>query len=98
MTDKKIKTTPFFLWGVKFDKHGAEVKKLAVHLANWLTVHSYITPLQPTRESILVLRQLMYLEYMRAGGVRPFILERLHGKYDRLRYQVERQEMKAVTP
>lgn len=84
---------PSFLEHVEVDS--SDITKCSEILRNWMVTHGYITKLKPSETSLQVLRRLMVVEYIRQGGPRMDIIVRLHGKMCKLRYEVERVELRA---
>lgn len=72
------------------------VSKYDSVLSNWLRTHAYITKLKAEKKSLDELVRLMAIECNRTPRPRAHMLERLHGKYDRLRREVERAQLKAL--
>lgn len=65
----------------------------APYLRNWMVLHAHIRELEPSHASLNVLCCLMMCEYERKGGPRMDILVRLHGRFNKLRFDVERVEL-----
>lgn len=62
-------------------------------LTNWLKTHEHIKSLQPSNEAVRELALMMFVEYYRKEGPRMDIIVRLHGRFNKLRYEVERVEL-----
>ena len=70
-----------------------ELKYYAGMMGNWITIHGHIKGFHPCYSSLNVLRCMMIAEYYRTGGPRMDIIVRLHGRYQKLRYSLERVEL-----
>lgn len=69
----------------------------ARHLSNWNALHLHITELPDARSSLVRLEALMAIE-LKSDAPRAHIIERLHGKYDRMRRTVEFSELQKHVP
>src|SRR4051812_27808548 len=67
----------------------------AGYMANWLRVHAHIRKLPHDTGGLSVLANMMAVEYHREGGPRMDIIVRLHGKFQRMRYELERVQLGA---
>jgi hypothetical protein len=91
---KKKERLPEFLHYVEVD--GGDVMKCTDICSNWLKCHAYISKLLANRHSLGILERLMLVEHLRNPAPRTDILLRLHGRYNVLRYEVERAELGAA--
>jgi hypothetical protein len=91
---KAMAKVPSFLNSVELSE--SEIKKHSETLSNWLRAHNYIRDLPDDRRTLNILERLMLVEYRRKPGPRMDILVRLHGRYSRVRHEVERVELSAA--
>lgn len=91
----KQKSVPKFLYDVlggDTSQYAADVKFI---FSNWLKIHAFIRNVPNSREGMRTMAKLMIAEYMRRPGPRMDIVVRLHGRLNRIRYEVERVELGA---
>ena len=85
---------PDFLKYVEVDQ--GDIEWCQSKLRNWMVTHAYISKLAANERSLEILRRLMLVEFLRTPSYRWHIVQRLHGRYDELRYKVEREQIKAA--
>lgn len=70
-----------------------QASKLQGVLTNWLKTHAHIRKLEPSVASLRELACMIFIECYRKRGPRMDVLVRLHGRFDKLRYEVERVQL-----
>jgi hypothetical protein len=72
-----------------------QIEHWAANMANWVTVHAIIRHFKATEKDLLEIRAMMVAEYNRELGPRMDIVVRLHGRYVRMRGELERVQLNA---